>query len=291
MKYYLYVFLILISNSAESGYLEYIEYRNEFGNEAACNKVNEFYKSASNLYEKAYFFGKKSGCYRKTNDFKDLKKKEKNDYYNDYSKEKASYVTKALDSNEIPDKDLLDLVGVSENYPKLYERLEKKKIQAYLNAPVVAPDENEGDVHDVSYFVASDFKNMIHRYLENNMPKEAERLAKEYGKYPWAGEHGIKLMQEEIKTHQAILDEKIKNKKENIIEKIEPKKVTAKLTEALNELENNEILEEKTSLIDKAIENAESEIIELDLTAHKHWLFIFALIIVFGLYFNSRRKG
>lgn len=54
---------------------------------------------------------------------------------------------------------------------------------------------------------------------------------------------------------------------------------------------NKELLEEKPSLIDKAIENAESETIELDFTAHRHWLFLFALIVVFGLYFNSRRKG
>ncbi len=49
-------------------------------------------------------------------------------------------------------------MGVSEDYPELYERLEKKKIQGYMERPIVAPDENEGDVHDVSYFVASDYK-------------------------------------------------------------------------------------------------------------------------------------
>ncbi len=33
---------------------------------------------------------------------------------------------------------------------------------------------------------------MIHRYLENDMPEDARRLAKEYGQYPWSGERGIK---------------------------------------------------------------------------------------------------
>ncbi len=88
MKYYIYIALILVSSPSQSEYLEYIEYKNEFGSKAACNKVSEFYKSTSSLYEKAYFFGKKSGCYRKEDAFKYLTKEEKNNYYSDYAVKK-----------------------------------------------------------------------------------------------------------------------------------------------------------------------------------------------------------
>ena len=111
-----------------------------------------------------------------------------------------------------------------------------------MDRPVIAPDENVGDVHSVSYFVASDYQNMIHRYLENDMPEDAQRLAKEYGQYPWAGDHGIKKMQEEIKIHQAIIDRNRKNKEEGVVEKADPKKVTAELTTALNELKQTKEL-------------------------------------------------
>jgi hypothetical protein len=291
MKYSLCIVLIIISNAAQSDYLDYIEYSNEFGYQSACNRVDEFYSSTFSLYEKAYFFGKKSGCFRKTVDFKSLSKEEKVKYYKKYSEEKAIKVKTALDSNENPDKDLLDLVGVSEHFPKLYERLEKKKIKAYMERPVVAPDENEGDVHSVSYFVASDYKNMIHRYLENDMPEDAERLAKEYGQYPWAGDHGIKKMQEEIKTHQAIIEKNRKNKENKVIEKTDPKKVTAELTKALKEFKEIEKIEPKDQ-IKNAVEKQQNvdEILQEDSTLEHYWLFVLAIIIIFLMYFNSRRK-
>jgi hypothetical protein len=292
MRFHIYIVLILVSSTVQSDYLEYIKYKNEFGSKAACNKVSDFYKSASSLYEKAYFFGKKSGCYRKEDTFKSLTKEEKNTYYNDYAVKKSEYVIRALDSNEKPDKDLLDLVGVSEDYPELYERLEKKKIQAYLEHPVVAPDENEGDVHDASYFVASDYKNMIHRYLENNMPEDAERLAKEYGQYPWSGEHGIKQMQEEIKVHQAIIDNERKNKEEKIEEIVEPKKVTAELKVALEELSGSkaDIKLDKITIKKTNISTDVSSGFEIIEEFKVKILFGLALFLVFAMYFYSRRK-
>jgi hypothetical protein len=292
MKKYLYVVLILISNVAQSNYLEYIEYRNTAGSESACEIVDKSYKSTASLYEKVYFLKAKNGCYYRNQNFKNNSRSEKKMIFKDNGKILSLHLKNALDSNESPDKDLLDLVGVSEDYPELYERLEKKKIQAYLEHPVVAPDENEGDVHDVSYFVASDYKNMIHRYLENNMPEDAERLAKEYGQYPWSGEHGIKQMQEEIKVHQAIIDNERKNKEEKIEEIVDPKKVTAELKVALEELSGSkaDIKVDKITIKKTNISTDVSSGFEIIEEFKVKILFGLALFLVFAMYFYSRRK-
>jgi hypothetical protein len=291
MEKYLYFVLFFISSVSHSSYLEYIEFRNNSSSESACAVVDKYFNSTTDLYEKVYFLKAKNGCYYRSEDFKKFSRDEKKVFFKENGQILSKYLKNALDSNENPDKDLLDLVGVSEHYPKLYERLEKKKIKAYMERPVVAPDENEGDVHSVSYFVASDYKNMIHRYLENDMPEDAERLAKEYGQYPWAGDHGIKQMQEEIKIHQAIIEKNRKNKENKVVEKADPKKVTAELTKALQEFKEIEKIEPKDQ-IKNAVEKQQivDEILQEDSILERYWLFVLAIIIMFLMYFNSRRK-
>jgi len=303
MKFYMCMILLCFAQISRASYSDYIDIRNESGDTEACDLVKEYYESTISLYEKVYFYKAKNGCYYRSEKFKKFSLDEKKKVFSKNAEELANLLKTALDSNESPDKDLLDLVGVSENYPKLYERLEKKKINAYMNRPIEAPDENEGDVHSVSYFVASDYEKMIYRYLYNDMPEDAQRLAKEYGQYPWAGDLGVKEMQDQIEIYKERLEQKKNKSNDKTNEKVDPKEVTAELKKALNDFEKvkvsaSEYIKSQNSQKVKSDENKST--IENESTAdmisrvsflERYWLFVLAFLAIFGMYFYSRSKN
>jgi hypothetical protein len=150
MKHF--IVLILLINALPT-YAEFINIgvlMREQGHQIACDKSEEELARTQSLYEKAYYFSWKTTCHIKSGEFKLISKEERKKLWEINASKSAEALALALKSKEDLDNSLLDLLGVNENYPRINELLEKKKIKAYMERPVVAPDENEGDVHSVS---------------------------------------------------------------------------------------------------------------------------------------------
>lgn len=278
--------ILFFSSSAYSQFINLGVVKKEQGKVVACSLANKLYKETNSLYEKAYYYGSINSCFYYSEKYRNLSVDEKKEAAKKRGSELAGYVERALNSDEEVDDLLLDLLGVSEHYPKLFERLEKKKIKVYMERPAPTPSENEGDVHSVSYFVASDYKNMIHRYLENDMLEEAKRLAYEYAQYPWAGGNSVKSMLKEIDNYKVILE---KSKKNNIVEKADPKKVIAPLVAYQEMLRPKEPI--NPALIAPSENQVEKNELEVDSNLEKYGMYILAFTLVLGIFiFNLVRN-
>lgn len=293
MKITVFLMLILISLFSKADFIEYQKYRHKVGEEKACSSLKDYSKTMNGVYERAYYYKAERHCkkikHTYTDEFRSLPKSEKRKFYKEYAKTyDSSYIESALDSEEVPNRDLIDLIRPRPEYPELHEKWKKKKIYMYLNHPSPAPDENEGDVHSPVNFVRSDYESMIEAYVKNDKPEEAERLAREYGEsYSWASKQDTKALMERIEKQKAYYEKK-KQKDDAVKQKADPKKVTAKLTQAIEAYDEAKAntqanTSEGISVKEDNVSNKEPEL-SLYTLHEKYNLFIVAIVIVVGMY-------
>jgi hypothetical protein len=252
---------------------------------AACNMVKEEYFATSSFYKKAHYQGYINTCFYRSNEFKSLSKPDKRKTAKLRSGSTAEAVSKALSSDEEVSYDLLSRINVSEDYPKLNEKLTKKKIKMETERDVSAPPEDEGDVHSIGNYIWNRYRDMATAYTYNDMHAEAERVADEYGQIHWVGERGALKMKKHIEKYTERLKKKRKNKKKGIVEKADPKKVTAPL------VAYQEMLQSKESSKPAAVSHSESagekSEIEVITILEKYRIYILAVVLVIGMYVLS----
>lgn len=308
MRYLIYVTIVFVQ-TVYADFNKYVEIYTNSGFDAACEKVDSFYQETTSYYEKAFFEAQKMHCirhkYETSEEFKRLPKEEKKQYYEGIKEQlrnlNYSNLNFALDSDELPNKDLLDRIGPTQDFPELYEKWKKKVIDRYLNHRSSAPNENEGDVHSPVNFVRSDYESMIEAYVRNDKLDDAQRLAREYGEsYPWSSQEDTMALMERIEKQKAYFAKKRAKEaadEEEPENPVDPIKATAKLQEAMDAYDAAKAKtlaltpdakpeSKQSEKTDSSVSNAESDI----QTMIREYGPIVAIIVVVLLYLRSRRS-
>lgn len=284
MRYFILI-LLIFSETSVADIVNFGAVKKDKGVVAACKMVEEEYLATSSLYHRAHYQGYINTCFYRSNEFKSLSKLDKRKSAKLRSASTAEAVSKALRSDEEVSYDLISRINVSEDYPDLNEKLTKIKIKMETEREVVVPPEDEGDVHSIGNYIWNRYRDMATAYTYNDMHEDAVRIANEYGQIHWVGERGTLKMKKHLEKYKERLKKKRENKKKGIVEKADPKKVTAPLVAYQEILQPRESL--KLAAVNPSVTSVVKKEIEVNSILEKYGIYILAVVLVIGIYLVS----